>query len=95
MYVYVVIIIMIRLFCFVQSIQLQMASPSGNTVPPNGSGSVTQVINIANPQKVCRLCQSYIAIRKYYGYNYACKLSKPSGMHINLCALKHDTYMRP
>ncbi len=36
-----------------QTIQLQMASPSGNTVPPDGSGSVTQVINIANPQKVC------------------------------------------
>ena len=44
------------IFSFLQTIQLQMASPSGNTIPPNGSGSVTQVINIANPQKVCTLC---------------------------------------
>lgn len=34
-----------------KTFQLQMMSPSGNLVPPNNTGSVTQVINIANPQK--------------------------------------------
>lgn len=48
-----------------KSIQLQMASPSGNTVPPNGSGSVTQVINIANPQKLP------VRMRIRLGYNHS------------------------
>ena len=36
----------------IQTFQLQMLSPSGTIVPPNNSGSLSQVINIANPQKV-------------------------------------------
>ena len=38
-----------------QTFQLQMVTPSGNVVPPNNAGSVTQVINIANLQKVISL----------------------------------------
>lgn len=30
-----------------------MLSPSGNVIPPLASSSVTQVINVSNPQKVC------------------------------------------
>ncbi|XP_070198443.1 AP-1 complex subunit gamma-1-like isoform X2 [Littorina saxatilis] len=34
-----------------KSFQLTLASPSGNTIPPMGTGSLTQVIDVNNPQK--------------------------------------------
>lgn len=34
-----------------KTFQLQMLSPSGSLIPPSNTGAVTQVINIANPQK--------------------------------------------
>lgn len=35
-----------------QSFQLQMLSPSSSIVPPNNTGSVTQLIKVNNPTKV-------------------------------------------
>lgn len=34
-----------------KTFQLQMLSPSGNLLPPSLTGSITQTINVANPQK--------------------------------------------
>ncbi|XP_078393832.1 AP-1 complex subunit gamma-1-like, partial [Cetorhinus maximus] len=34
-----------------KSIQLQLLSPSGSVVPAQGSGSLTQVVQLLNPQK--------------------------------------------
>ncbi|XP_077983462.1 AP-1 complex subunit gamma-1-like isoform X2 [Glandiceps talaboti] len=34
-----------------KTFQLQLQSPSGNTVPPNNSGAITQIIKVANPLK--------------------------------------------
>ena len=40
--------------CFVrpQTFQLQLLSPSGNVMPPNNSGTITQEVKVANPQQV-------------------------------------------
>ena len=37
---------------FFQVFQLNVQQASGNVVPPNNSGSVTQVVQVANPQRV-------------------------------------------
>ncbi|XP_046841939.1 LOW QUALITY PROTEIN: AP-1 complex subunit gamma-1-like, partial [Xenia sp. Carnegie-2017] len=34
-----------------KTLQLQLQSPSGNTIPPNNSGQITQLVKVANPQK--------------------------------------------
>ncbi|XP_065071024.1 AP-1 complex subunit gamma-1-like [Rhopilema esculentum] len=34
-----------------KSFQLQLKPPSGNMLLPNNTGSIQQIINIANPQK--------------------------------------------
>ncbi|EDO41984.1 predicted protein, partial [Nematostella vectensis] len=34
-----------------KTLQLQLQSPSGNVLPPNNGGTVTQLIRIANPQQ--------------------------------------------
>ncbi|XP_028392024.1 AP-1 complex subunit gamma-1-like [Dendronephthya gigantea] len=34
-----------------KTLQLQLQSPSGNIIPPNNSGQVTQLVKVANPQK--------------------------------------------
>ena len=72
-----------------QTFQLQMMSPSGNTVPPNNSGSVTQVINIANPQKVrCMLPwqQSSPLVLTHYSPSHhdMISLQQPLRMRIRL-----------
>ena len=38
-----------------KTLQLQLQSPSGNIIPPSNSGMVTQVVKVANPEKVTRL----------------------------------------
>ena len=35
-----------------QAFQLQMVSGCGRGIPPSNTGTLTQVINIVNPQKV-------------------------------------------
>lgn len=42
-------------FSFSQAFQLQMLSPTGSTVPPGNAGTLTQVMNVINPQKVSRM----------------------------------------
>ena len=37
---------------YMQSFTIQLETPSGNIVPPNGSGTVTQSLKVSNPQKV-------------------------------------------
>lgn len=47
-----------------KTIQLQLMSPSGDVVPPNNGGAITQLIKIANPQNAnlrMRYKLSYIA----------------------------------
>ncbi|CAB3982938.1 AP-1 complex subunit gamma-1-like [Paramuricea clavata] len=34
-----------------KTLQLQLQSPSGNIIPPNNSGQITQLVKVANPQK--------------------------------------------
>ena len=41
-----------KLCFYFQSFQLQLQPPSGNSLPPLNSGTVTQVIRLNNPQKV-------------------------------------------
>jgi hypothetical protein len=46
-------VFIINLFFYVfQSFHLQLNPPSGNSIPPANTGSVTQIVKIKNPSKV-------------------------------------------